>query len=66
MKARLKRAYIAGSLAFAISWSVASATPAYDFCAMMIPHHQGAVDMAKAVLYSIVQQNRNEKKSRLI
>src|SRR6267143_2063297 len=49
MKARLKRAYIAGTLAFAISWSVASATPAYDFCAMMIPHHQGAIDMAKAV-----------------
>ncbi|MFZ0050533.1 MAG: DUF305 domain-containing protein [Desulfobaccales bacterium] len=24
--------------------------PDYDFCAMMIPHHQGAIDMAKALL----------------
>src|SRR5271169_1933884 len=24
--------------------------PDRDFCAMMIPHHQGAIDMAKAVL----------------
>src|SRR5690242_2557669 len=22
----------------------------HDFCAMMIPHHQGAIDMAKAIL----------------
>jgi len=24
--------------------------PDHDFCAMMIPHHQGAIDMAKAFL----------------
>ena len=24
--------------------------PDHDFCAMMIPHHQGAIDMAKAIL----------------
>src|ERR1044071_3015375 len=24
--------------------------PDHDFCAMMIPHHQGAVDMSKAIL----------------
>ena len=24
--------------------------PAHDFMAMMIPHHQGAIDMAKSIL----------------
>jgi len=28
----------------------ASGDPDKDFCAMMMPHHQGAIDMAKAVL----------------
>lgn len=28
----------------------ASGEPGHDFVAMMIPHHQGAVDMARAVL----------------
>lgn len=27
-----------------------SGDPDHDFCAMMIPHHQGAIDMAKAIL----------------
>jgi uncharacterized protein (DUF305 family) len=32
----------------------------HDFVTMMIPHHQGAVDMAKAVLlYSVDPEMRN-------
>jgi len=30
--------------------ATASGDPDTDFCAMMMPHHQGAIDMAKAVL----------------
>jgi uncharacterized protein (DUF305 family) len=34
--------------------------PAHDFITMMMPHHQGAIDMAKAVLlYSDDPEIRN-------